>query len=555
MRPGPSHLRLLAAALLGAVAALSGSAPAGAANPQNQARLERTVRFLQNSQQPNGGFAQSGEPSQGTTAWVTFALAAAGINPQDQARPGGTDAYGFLVAHFHEGLEEELAWPQISTTAFERELLVIDAAGTDPHHFAGFDLVNEILARKNDDGSFPYVAGGQGEINDTVFAILALSLVDEPEARAAVQAGADWLIAQQNEDGGWSWGVKGNSSETDLTGAAIEALVAAGRADSEAVHDGLQYLREAQLPDGGFPETPGGEGESNVASTAWSVQGIWAAGENPEAWSVGSAPEAREPLGYMESLQELDGHLRWRRSSDVNGVWMTAYAAPAFAGQALPIPAVPRSPEADPGDANSGQGGESRKPGDGVIAGGGGSGAPLFSRPKPQSKGRTPGGARVVRNKGLHPTDHSETRRGENTRQPTGTEASEPSAAEAVAAEGGAVGAGFGSEASGPGASEASPTTAGTGSGSPGPGGSPFPPPLGGHDRSGNSAGGREVSGVLVGAGAADPGDLAFGAPGLHGAGAGIGQSPGAPIAIAAAALALGILGAQRERRRQELVA
>ena len=56
-----------------------------------------------------------------------------------------------------------------------------------------------------------------------------------------------------------------------------------------------------------------------------------------------------------------------------------------------------------------------------MIAGGGGRGAPLFSRPKPQSKGRTPGGARLTQNKGKRPLNHSKTRRGGNAKQPNVT--------------------------------------------------------------------------------------------------------------------------------------
>ena len=89
--------------------------------------------------------------------------------------------------------------------------------------------------------------------------------------------------------------------------------------------------------------------------------------------------------------------------SDEEPVWMTAYAAPAFAGEPLPpplnlcrpIPQLSRRPAPVPlqvavaSTAASGSGG-------GVIAGGGGDGAPLFSRPQPQSVGHTPGGARQL---------------------------------------------------------------------------------------------------------------------------------------------------------------
>lgn len=511
MRIAPAVFSLI---LFGALCA---SALAGTAvNPARQRLLDSTVRFLQDSQLPDGGFAMDGEPSQGVSAWVTIALAAAGINPRDQARPCGTDAYAYLSGHFRAGFEEEIPWPRIATTAFERELLVVDAAGADPHDFAGFDLVDEILARARLDGSFPYVPGGQGEVNDTVFAILALSPVDEPAAREAVRIAADWLLAEQNTDGGWGYGVKGSPSEVDMTGAAIEALNAAGRPGTEAQREGLAYLRQAQLPDGGFPARPDLEDEANVASTAWAVQGLWAAGENPEAWLTDSGEATEEPLDYLESMQAADGHIRWRESSDLNGIWMTAYVTPTFAGQALPPPAVPPSTGAASACGEEGQGGES--PGDaslGAIAGGGGRGAPLFSRPKPQSQGRTPGGARQIRRR-RDAFDHSATRRGENAEQPTGTATDEAAGRREPAAEVRPGSGGGGAAAS---------TLGGAG-----------------------GEGGGEVTGTLVG------GSPAFGAPGLRGAGAGSGGGPRTALAICAAALLCGLGGSWLERRHGEVL-
>jgi prenyltransferase beta subunit len=505
-------VRLLGSTLVFCVLIAVGPAAASAPSPIDRARLDGTIHYLQEAQNPDGGFGGTSgrESGQGFSAWVALALAAAGINPRCQAKPGGADAYGFLAAHFRRGLEEEIPYPSIPTTAFERELMVVDASGTDPHSFAGYDLVEEVLARALPDGSFPYVPGGRGEINDTIFAIVALAPVREPEAQAAIQRAADWLIAQQDDDGGWSFEVRGRRTEADMTGAAIQALRAAGRADTDAERDGLRYLRAMQGSDGGFPEFPG-EGESNVASTAWAVQGIWSAGQDPEAW----ARDESDPLSYMASLQQPDGHIRWKASEDSNGVWMTAYVAPAFAGQAWPIPPSPCSakPQAAAGQPGQGEGSQS---GSGVIAGGGGGGgAPLFSRPKPQSKGRTPGGTRQVR-RNRYAIDHSETRRGENAGQAAITATSEArrehDGAPAGARESGGGEGGAGSSSTG------------------------------GDRRQG---GGREVSGMLVGGGA--PG---FGAPGLHGAGtSGDGPSESA-IAIGAVALLFCLGGFQLERSR-----
>lgn len=521
-------MRKAIAALLGAyllaILAISGAlppaAPGGAPNLTRQALLDSTVRFLQDSQRPDGGFAQGGEPSQGTTAWVALALAAAGINPRNQARPCGADAYTYLVTHFEE--EAGPSEAPIATTALERELLVVNAAGGDPHDFAGFDLVAEILGRQLPDGSFAFLPGGEGQANATIFAVLALSPVGEPASESATRRAVEWLVSQQNADGGWSWLDRGTVSEVDMTGAAIEALNAAGppsaaaeRAAFEVAQEhGLGYLEDAQLPDGGFPALPKGQKESNVASTAWAVQGIWSAGGNPEAWRTGSGLRTEEPLDYMESMQQPDGHIRWSRSSDLNGIWMTAYVTPAFAGQALPIPEAPFSTASTPPCEPEG-GAET-----GVIAGGGGRGAPLFSRPRPQSRGRTPGGARVVRSKGARPRNHSRSRRGENEEQATGTataEASEPGAAD----EGEVLGA---SSGTGPGEAE----------------------------NAAVESQGQQVSGVVIGDAGPAEGELPFGAPGLRSAGGGPEPEPWVAIGVGAAALLAALGGARWERRREE---
>jgi hypothetical protein len=511
-------LAVIALAL--ALSAAAAVAATAARNPANQARLDSTIRYLQEVQNPDGGFGGDAgrESTQGISAWVALALAAAGINPRCQARPSGTDAYSFLAGHFQRGLEEEISWPAIPTTALERELMVVNAAGADPRAFAGHDLVAEILARVRNDGSLPYVPGGRGEINDTIFAIVSLAPVSEPEAQAAIQAAADWLIAQQNDDGGWAWSVRGSDSEADLTGAAIQALRAAGRADTVAERAGLEYLHEIQDPDGGFPEFAG-EPESNVASTAWAVQGIWAAGQDPETWLVGG----REPLAFLASLQQADGRLRWKASQDLNGVWMTAYAAPAFAGQTWPIPHTPCT-EPPPAQEKSGQG-EGTQSGKGVIAGGGSAGAPLFSRPKPQSKGKTPAGARVLRAE-PKARDHSRTRRGENATQSTATVSAEPRDESGRQP---AAGAGSG---------------AGGGGGSGGAGAAAAP------SRAVDEGPGREVSGTLVGS-RAGGGAGAFGAPGLHSSGADPGEASWAAAAIAAAALLCVLVGSGLELRRR----
>jgi hypothetical protein len=495
-------------------------------NELNKKRLENTVRFLQEAQNSDGGFGgEAGEESsQLFSAWVALALAAASINPQDQAKPGGASVYTYLAEHVAKAIRSELCAPVICTTAFERELLIVDASGTSPESFGGVDLVSELLARKLPDGSFPFVPGGHGEVNDTIFAILSLSPLKEPAVQEVVQDAAKWVIQQQNTDGSWAWQNKGSPGESDMTGAAIEALNAAGMSNTEAQQKAIKYLHEVQEPDGGFPEFPS-EGESNSGSAAWATQGLWAAGEDPEAPSWVQPSSGHGPLDYLESMQQPDGHIRYRASKEFNGVWMTAYAGPAYAGQPLPIPPPPRNPAPPAPPSSSGQGGGTQS-GSGVIAGGGGLGALLFSRPQPDSKGHTPGGARQLKDRHHNMT---KPRRNPGPRRktpvPTATSASAsahhlPSTHHhpkrhdpaALSGSGGVV-------------------ITGTGAGR------------------GAQASGGDVKGILIGvpAGALQPG-----APGLHSAGAN--QTAWLTIGIAGGLLLSVLIGMQIELRRPEAI-
>jgi prenyltransferase beta subunit len=509
---------------------------AAAPNQTDQARLDRTVRYLQDVQNRDGGFGgePGGESSPDFSAWVALALAAAGINPRDQSRPGGTDAYTYLAEHAGE---------LTLTTDFERALLVVDASGTSPEDFGGVQLVQQILARQltgtHEEGAFVQESGERTPgVNDTIFAILALSLIQEPAVQSAIKHAVTWLIGEQNPgDGGWpavcprTVASCSEQTEVDMTGAAIQALSAAGMQGSESEQKAIAFLHEAQDSDGGFSEFPGEGEESNVASTAWAVQAIWAAGGNPETWVKGSG---REPLDYMESMQHEDGSIQWKASSDSNPVWMTAYVTPAYAGDPWPIPAPlyvqpPRSeyaggetgsPPPLPGRAEPGQGGQSSPPGSGVIAGGGGEGAQLFSRPQPQSKGKAPGGVRSLSGKyEKRVTKHRRNPgRRRNTPVPTTmTATSKPR----VNHNGGGSGL----------------ASVGTGSG-------------------GGRAGEPEIKGVLIGtpAGTHQRDAVEPGAPGLHGAGAGGNQAPWLAIGIGGAAVLLAFAGTQLERRRRQVI-
>jgi hypothetical protein len=385
-----------------AVACLPPSAANSTApDTETQTALDRSIRFLQESQNADGGFgASNGAASDPDfSAWAAYALAAAGINPQDQARPGGTDVFDYLAENTADLRE---------TTDFDRVALVALASGTSPYAFGDLNPLDAILARQLPDGGFPQRAGGRvGWANATVWSIFPLSAIGSPAAEAATQRAADWLQAQQGENGSWGSTTASSAPDSDLTGAAIEALNAAGLHDTEAQARGFDFLESQQGADGGFRESD--DGPTNSATTAWVVQGMWAAGVDPRQWRTEAG---RDPLAFLASLQRPDGSIGWTADDDANSLWMTAQVGPALAGATYPLPAVPRvvkapsrpgPPQPLPAAARPrasyqrGHGGVGTAPREGVIAGGGGGGAPLFSRPQPQSAGFTPGGPRRVR--------------------------------------------------------------------------------------------------------------------------------------------------------------
>src|ERR1700722_3632169 len=379
-----------------ALLACAGSpALAAAPSPAYQEALDRTESYLQSAQNADGGFGGEIGGSSGpeVSAWAALGLAAAGINPQQQKRKEGDDSvYAYLAAHASE---------LTRTTDYARELLVLDAAGTSPYEFGGVNLVSEILGRRlsgpGEKGAFTHEAGETTPaVNDTIFAILALSPIKEPAVERVVSEAAEWLIEVHDLEGGWPSAAVCSAheeaknecpNEVDMTGAAIEALNAAGFKHTSVQDEAFAFLQAAQSANGGFPEYKAvPEEQPNVASTAWAVEAMWSAGETPES-----------PLGYLASMQQEDGHIRYKANEEQNGVWMTAQVAPALAGEYLPIPPVPLTEEqSPPAPSAAGAGGESAHAGAGVITGGGGKGAPLFSRPQPQSQGRTPGGVRLL---------------------------------------------------------------------------------------------------------------------------------------------------------------
>jgi hypothetical protein len=252
----------------------------------------------------------------------------------------------------------------------ELAILSLAGAGVSPYGFGGENLVAKLRAKEAPDGSF-------ANENLTAFAVFALRAASVSQSQLGESAA--WLVRAQNRDGGW--GATGTSrSDSDTTGAVLQALAAAGRRGPVTAR-GIRFLRGVQRGDGGFPNLPGGP--SNSQSTAWAVQGIIAAGGDPDS----VAEDGRTPLDYLAARQAANGHYRFSESSDQTPVWVTAQALPAVARRAFPLGRVPRATEPGgiplPGDSGPGAGRG--------LAGAGERGGPRGDRDeRGEARGRSP---------------------------------------------------------------------------------------------------------------------------------------------------------------------
>jgi energy-coupling factor transport system substrate-specific component len=372
---------------IAALALLAFTLGALAPAPAKASEVSRAAAWLISNQNDDGGFGASPGDSSGAeiTCWAMLGLEAAGHNPLDVAAGGKTPVDYLRSSRGQVKSPGDLA----------RTVLALEGAGVDPRDFGGQNLVSRLLGKRRQDGSF------EGWPNSTAFAVIALRAAD---ATGGLDKSLDWLRSVQNDDGGWG-DVPDSPSTSDGTGAVLQALTPG----SKSSHRGLAYLREVQRKGGGFPL--GGNGEVNSQSTAWAIQGIIAAGGNPDSFRRGGAGGHE----YLAARQADDGHYRYSKSSDQTPVWVTGEALVAAAGKYFPISPPPRlkpSPTsssnfggiapssesvipnepapASPNESTGGAGGTS--PGHSASSGQSVSGAQPATGPSGKASGRGPAG-------------------------------------------------------------------------------------------------------------------------------------------------------------------
>ncbi|MBN1863087.1 MAG: hypothetical protein JW790_05535 [Dehalococcoidales bacterium] len=273
------------------------------------------------------------------SGWVIMAIAAAGEDPNDFGDPS--------VVDFVKENAAELASEFNLGTAYARIVLAAVAAGDDPAAFGpgdpstvtDGDYLGALKALHNGT-QFTDGTGATDTLNDDFWALIALAAAGEDPESAIVTSTVDFILFNQNEDGGWGWATVDNEyysgSDVDDTAAAIMALAAVGfdmTSDEiqNADYGALSYLQNNQDSSGGFLSW----GAVSLASTTWAVDAIAAADGNPidSQW----APDGTDPIEFIMTYNQTDGSFLDSSAYTPNPQKNTADAIVSLTGNPFPI--------------------------------------------------------------------------------------------------------------------------------------------------------------------------------------------------------------------------
>ena len=120
---------------------------------------------------------------------------------------------------------------------------------------------------------------------------------------AAIQNGAEYLLSVQAEEGYWHGELE---ADTTLESDYIYYLYVLGKAEPARIAKLANYVRQKQLPDGGWPIYPGGPSELNATCKAYFALKL--AGDSPDSAHLA---EAREVVHRLGGLEHTNSYVRF----------------------------------------------------------------------------------------------------------------------------------------------------------------------------------------------------------------------------------------------------
>ncbi|MGA2254624.1 MAG: prenyltransferase/squalene oxidase repeat-containing protein [Thermoguttaceae bacterium] len=289
-----------------------------------QSSIGRSLARLGRMQPASGGFLEAVP----WTSFVVMGLASTGRVDHPVARRG----LGFLL----DTVRGDASWSISTNLSVWNTALSINALASASGDVGALGCLDWLLGcqRSEMDQLTETPPGGWGcndtrgsppDVDGTSTALLALSVLlksgagaHRPRIEIAAAAGINWLLAEQNDDGGWPTFYRGSrralfdGSGADLTAHALRALRAwqywiADRSIDEAIRRGMDYLAAQQRSDGSW--RPLWFGNPNYANE-----------ENP-VYGTSQVLSAYRDLDQIESLPAQHG-LEWLTAAvDPGGGW------------------------------------------------------------------------------------------------------------------------------------------------------------------------------------------------------------------------------------------
>lgn len=239
-------------------------------------------------------------------AWVTQGLAAAGQTNLDLS----------YLDNFSG----------TSANDYAKTILAVIAASQNPYNFNGQNLVDGLLGYHNNQQ-----LGADNLLNDDFWGLMALAAASEEINSPVIQDSKNFILINQNADGGWGFSPN-EPSDTNDTAAAIMALLDVGLTPAAGeIQQAIDYLHSSQNPDGGFSFYPGSE--SDAGSDSWVIAALYKAAIDPASWQI----SGQNPIVHLQSLALPDGSYRWTATNPEGNRLMTAYAAVALSESFYPV--------------------------------------------------------------------------------------------------------------------------------------------------------------------------------------------------------------------------
>jgi prenyltransferase beta subunit len=281
----------------------------------------QAIAWLKTQQNADGSFPAAFGSPVGVTLDVVLAAAAAGEDVAAwKTTPDGPSPLDYLAT--------DLGPWNTNAANMGKFLTAIAAARQNPASFGGQNLVQLLLAYDDGTGAFGPSA------TDQAWAMIGLAATRYPIRPAVINA----LLALQQPDGGWESG-PGWGTDSNTTALALQALAAAGLpGNHEAIQAAVAYLRAQQSPTGGFAYSTAWGTDADANSTAYGIQGLLAAGEDPAgaAWEKNGV----SPLEDLLNFQLPSGAFAWQPGTGAN-LLATAQAVPALLFETLPLQVMP----------------------------------------------------------------------------------------------------------------------------------------------------------------------------------------------------------------------